>query len=95
MALERSDSAGPLSAHLAILPEHFRLVSDCFSPGEPVGVGFPPGPVGEPPGVPGRFHRWRSTRRSERFCSEDVWRNGLLSCSRGIWRSTRSNRSSR
>jgi hypothetical protein len=27
MALERSDSAGPLSAHLAIPPEHFRLAT--------------------------------------------------------------------
>ena len=27
MALERSDSAGSLAAHLAILPEHFRLAT--------------------------------------------------------------------
>lgn len=27
MAFERSDSAGSLSAHLAILPEHFRLAT--------------------------------------------------------------------
>jgi hypothetical protein len=27
MALERSDLAGPLSAHLAIPPEHFRLAT--------------------------------------------------------------------
>jgi len=27
MALERSDSAGPLSAHLALPPEHFRLAT--------------------------------------------------------------------
>ena len=32
----------------------FRL-GDCFSPGEPVDVGFSPGPVGGPPSVPAGF----------------------------------------
>ena len=35
-------------------PGTFPL-GDCFSPGEPDVVGFPPGPVGEPAGVPEAF----------------------------------------
>ena len=54
MALERSDSAGSLAAHLAILPEHFRLATFSVQV-SPAAVGFPPGPGGEPPGVPEGF----------------------------------------
>jgi hypothetical protein len=42
-------------------------LGDCFSPGEPVGVGFPPGPVGEPPGVPEGFSHGEAPGAPEGF----------------------------
>ena len=77
MALERSDSAGSLCGALGDPPEHFRLATVSVQV-SPLASVFRPA-------------RRRTARRSGRFRSKQVWWNGLISCSRCIWRSTRSN----
>ena len=42
---------------------------NCFSPGEAVGVGFLPGPVGKPPGVPADFTVGKAPGAPEGFAT--------------------------
>ena len=42
---------------------------NCFSPGEAVGVGFPPGPVGKPLGVPADFTVGKAPGAPEGFAT--------------------------